>query len=773
MDPLSITVASISLAKLCSTIAAELGTFIQSIKDVDRTIVILQGDVQGYKIVLDLLHDIVNIQDIKDWIASTSRIETYWTSLEASLRDAAITLNSLKTKTERINKPSLVFYGTRKQRQMMFAVEEIDMYRQQIARFNGILQVVLNTTTMHVSLIYTVICVLTLFSWYHVSHKQASQPVPRLNKTQMMIRELGVHFNNRMAALQVMIQSQPTSNSLNTDAALLPKIEYLALDNMRNCLRGAATIIVSASTIAGNDAWDDSATLHGSDFDDIFELVSSDQTLHWIKKDAIPEKGENDAHQERSLMNIAQSLDELEISGELKDDQGLKWEMRIASLESGSQCTDQGRWKEAQTHLTNSIDGLLEDQVLAKAPKNWLEFTIITTALLCEVFYHFNRWKELQAIYKRRLYNHSRLQNRGTETEIEDKLNLSRALYECGEYRESLLYCRSAEIEHRKLGKHGLHGRIGALRLIAKVQRQLGSEIEAQRSEALAEDLSPKKFHKSSAQDIKPPRSSNNIDIQALKKSLLGSSDKASTAKSSPLPENVFDNDEIVIKKSFANPKTERAHPATVTDAIKESVSFLACRRAKVIFDFKGRDDHELNVLEDDQLAILYKPDKEYYTARSLKDEREGDIPQTYVNILERDVWIEAHKVDYAFKAEGQGELSVAQDDHVQVLKRDTSDWSLVMLRSTGQQGWIPASYISPYILQDQDSETSRPDVTKVRRWQGSRSALAVDAEFCGFKNGDVCLHRVNEVMITLPRWMLSAVDMKYVEDLFRQNLWA
>jgi hypothetical protein len=148
MDPLSITVASLSIAKMCGVVGFELAKFVHDGAHIGLEIGALQSDVKGLETVLGLLHDTVNNADLKVWLEATGPIRRYWNSLSVSLGDAKGVLIALSETVTRINAPAKFMETTRKQVRLKLAADEVAAYRQQISGFKDTVQVILNTTAM-------------------------------------------------------------------------------------------------------------------------------------------------------------------------------------------------------------------------------------------------------------------------------------------------------------------------------------------------------------------------------------------------------------------------------------------------------------------------------------------------------------------------------------------------------------------------------------------------------------------------------------------------
>jgi hypothetical protein len=165
-----------------------------------------------------------------------------------------------------------------------------------------------------------------------------------------MIRRLGLHFNERIVALQTQLSeqssttpfaSEPGDGEGNADSGVNVKVtgnkaQYAAFRNLKECLKGAATVITSASTIVNRQDRDDTSTVYDSDFGDVFSDAPSSDTLDWIKNNTITESDEgyvtySEIHHGKNLHRF----DEAELLGEPDLDLELEPEILEACLEQG------------------------------------------------------------------------------------------------------------------------------------------------------------------------------------------------------------------------------------------------------------------------------------------------------------------------------------------------------------------------------------------------------------------------------------------------------
>lgn len=87
-----------------------------------------------------------------------------------------------------------------------------------------------------------------------------------------------------------MISNSTSDNS--GDIVPEPATQIRTLDNLRNCLKSAASIVSSASTAYGYEIGGQGDTVYDSDFGDVFLSQPSDFTLDWIELNRITEVDE-------------------------------------------------------------------------------------------------------------------------------------------------------------------------------------------------------------------------------------------------------------------------------------------------------------------------------------------------------------------------------------------------------------------------------------------------------------------------------------------------
>src|SRR5436305_7535416 len=102
--------------------------------------------------------------------------------------------------------------------------------------------------------------------WHQVSAKESSELVlPTLDQLQTTIRRLAIDINSRLAAIKEGMASNLTSNLTSDNSGeTVPEqaTQVRTLDNLRNCLKSAASVVSSASTAYGYEIGEQRRTVY-------------------------------------------------------------------------------------------------------------------------------------------------------------------------------------------------------------------------------------------------------------------------------------------------------------------------------------------------------------------------------------------------------------------------------------------------------------------------------------------------------------------------------
>jgi hypothetical protein len=110
--------------------------------------------------------------------------------------------------------------------------------------------------------------------------------LPTLDQLQTTIRGLAININSCLAT----IEEEIVSNSMSDNSReIVPEqaIQIRMLDNLQNCLKSAASIVSSVSTVYSYEIGKQRGTIYSSDFGDMFLSQPSDFILDWVELNEI------------------------------------------------------------------------------------------------------------------------------------------------------------------------------------------------------------------------------------------------------------------------------------------------------------------------------------------------------------------------------------------------------------------------------------------------------------------------------------------------------
>ncbi|KAG5457234.1 MAG: SH3 domain-containing protein, partial [Olpidium bornovanus] len=141
----------------------------------------------------------------------------------------------------------------------------------------------------------------------------------------------------------------------------------------------------------------------------------------------------------------------------------------------------------------------------------------------------------------------------------------------------------------------------------------------------------------------------------------------------------------------------------------------------RALYNYAGQSEEELSFDEDAILYILDNSDPEWWSAQEKipfgqglqEDGKIGLIPSNYVEEMEALATVVAV---YDYEARTEEELTMKEDDHLEVYADDDPDWLLVR-RNGSEFGLVPSSYVelsgssAPHNVHDQHSQAVANDI--------------------------------------------------------------
>lgn len=113
----------------------------------------------------------------------------------------------------------------------------------------------------------------------------------------------------------------------------------------------------------------------------------------------------------------------------------------------------------------------------------------------------------------------------------------------------------------------------------------------------------------------------------------------------------------------------------------------------KAVYDYTATSEDELTIKEDGLYFLLDDSDPDWYKVRAKSDdddEPSGLVPSAY---LEEAAPISTAKALYDYAATGDGELTIAEDDALNVYEKD-DEWWLVKNPTKHGVGLVPGNYL-------------------------------------------------------------------------------
>ncbi|KUJ13920.1 uncharacterized protein LY89DRAFT_736918 [Mollisia scopiformis] len=427
MDPSSITTGAFTLLKTCFSTGLAIKDFCNGAAIADTKIKALLSEVEGLTHVLTLMDDTLGREEIKSSLQSTGHIGSHWSTLSTCIQDGQKTLLQLQEVVKKVSKSGNLFDRTRKHMRLQSASGEISVFRKQIRAYKDTLQLSLQTVIL----------------WNQVASEEFSQTVlPTLNDIQKVIRRLASDFNRRISGLEV------NMSSASADDEVLQHFR-----NLRNCVRSAATVVSSASTIIAVDNSD-----LQSDFGDCFPTQPGEPMLRWMASNTTYEFTEPD-QPERILSPFLDPRNNRLIEREEADsDDDLELELIQSLLEQGEKQLSSKQYLEAEKHLKNCLSRIPSG--LDVLPENLLELRLRALDWLAVLFMETKRYDDGIATLAELIALQSQLPSKYSPNILLDHLHISKGFYYKKDYAGAFSSAKRALKGYKKVesswGKAGI-----------------------------------------------------------------------------------------------------------------------------------------------------------------------------------------------------------------------------------------------------------------------------------------------------------------------------
>lgn len=294
---------------------------------------------------------------------------------------------------------------------------------------------------------------------------------------QREIRNLAIKLNERISTLQT------TPITAAPQSGMTKPTEITTMSNLRNCVRSAATIVSSASTILTLDRDDETETYCGSDWGDVLPSQTSESTMAWLQ-DSVdrgqiqvpgpsrpPQGDDSDSDSDLDLDLALGLYKKAQIKYQSTDYQGAEPLLRNC-LSRLMPMTEQGRTRPQKSDLPSAHEVL---------------------SLFCQTCIGLEKWEDAAtAMIDKIALSPQGLEGKG-EAVLKDISTLVMVLYTKKDYVQGHLYGRKLLRGYRKLGPSGEEGVERSLTLLIAICKASGNTDEEQAYSIMLEDLRERK----------------------------------------------------------------------------------------------------------------------------------------------------------------------------------------------------------------------------------------------------------------------------------------
>ncbi|KAK5682779.1 GTP-binding protein Rho1 [Elasticomyces elasticus] len=418
-EPLSIATGVASLLKVTWTVGVELKAFRDGVKIVSAKLDGLVKDVEGLKSVLESMQ--VTFENITA-VHGTGHIGSHWQNIAQALEDGGELVGQLRDELAKVNKTTTFLDGPRKQLRLNMATETIAAHRVSIQSYRDALGLSLQTVIL----------------WNQVSQNEASEQVlPTLSELQAGVRRIALEMNERIAKLQATIMSEQDVR------------QEAAFGRLRECVKSAASIVSSASTILAPETGEAADVL--SDFGDCFP-EQSEMLSRWVQSAALQEE-----YDDRATLRPPESVADLAMigdsGGESEDsDVDLESEITMLIYENAKKKSTSGDRSAAERMIQKCLSRLTgaggRDRSIRHADGQPLEIHVLTS--LYVLYTEDSRWLDAQGMLVKRMQLQERMTPQNPSSVTSDTFDLAQLLFRQGKNAESELHARRALKEFRK-----------------------------------------------------------------------------------------------------------------------------------------------------------------------------------------------------------------------------------------------------------------------------------------------------------------------------------
>jgi hypothetical protein len=338
--------------------------------------------------------------------------------------------------------------------------------------------------------------------------------MPNLDVIHRDIRRIASALSNRIDTLESSVADS------NKEEAKDKEIQITAMTHLRNCVRSAATIVSSASTILARDRGVETSTYYGSEFGDCFPSQTSDSTLEWISSSALvtldvspptPELGRQTTPAVKVL--TAQRRNAVENLSESDSDSDLDSDLALALYRKGKVTFIAKDYPATERYLRNCLSRISSRKPRKEAASDSDGVTkhqVLT--LLCDTCLRMEKWEDAQSFLMDKISLNPHGLKQAHESALADISQLVTILYQREDYVQGQLYARRALRGYRKLGVQGAEGVERTLILLVEICRAGGNVDEEEAYAVMLEDILERNAAREVEVDDPVPAADSKID---------------------------------------------------------------------------------------------------------------------------------------------------------------------------------------------------------------------------------------------------------------------
>lgn len=268
--------------------------------------------------------------------------------------------------------------------------------------------------------------------------KSTDQLLPSLDSLHQEIRRLATNMNQQVEVLQEAVQSKQTLADL------------VVINNLRDCVRSAATIVSSASTtIASQDPDEQKSIIPRSDFGDLFPSHKSAAVQQWIQYRALDGyEGTDSRVAPQSVADVPAIYESEETSD---TDSDLENEISELLLKKGKQQFADGDLTGAEKMFRLCLRRLPERHSSLSNSVKHSQKAMDVLDRLFKLYEMHGRLEDAQSMLTRRMSIKARMKGKANAEYLDDVLRLARLMYAKQELVEARLHARRALRGFKKL----------------------------------------------------------------------------------------------------------------------------------------------------------------------------------------------------------------------------------------------------------------------------------------------------------------------------------